>query len=142
MGSRGEVGMLRASDGRRPARARRRRWPRPVVVTILAAATVIALTGLAGPASSAVPPPLAASAHLDAHLGAVGIDGVVGFTGVKTAPAPSGQRATPSALPAPLLAALLVMLLLAAATTAPSTRRRALRRLPSRRAPPQHAFSR
>jgi hypothetical protein len=89
-----------------------------------------------------VPPHLSGNAQLGTHLTAVGIDGVVGLSGVKTAPAPSGQRATPGALPALLPLALVGALLLALATTAPSTRRRALQRLPSRRAPPQHAFSR
>jgi hypothetical protein len=134
--------VLRASDRWLPDRARR--WPagRSVAAAILAVATVIALAGLAGPGPSTVPSPLGGDAQVGTHLTAVGIDGVVGLSGVKTAPAPSGQRATPGALPALLPLALVVALLLTPATAARSIRTLASQRLPSRRAPPRHAFSR
>lgn len=133
--------MLRASDRWLPDRVRRRPVGRSVAAALLAVATAIALAGLAGPGSSAVPSAPDGNAQLGIHLTAVAIDGVVGLSGVNTAPAPSGQRATPGALPA-LLALALVALLIAPANSTPSMRRPASQLLPSRRAPPGNAFSR
>jgi len=134
--------VLHASDRWLPARARRRPAGRSLAAAILAVATVIALAGLVAPGSSTVRSPAGGNAQLGIHLTAVGIDGVVGFSGVKIAPAPSGQRATPGALPALLSLAPVVALLIAPAISAPSMRRLALQRQPSRRAPPRDSFSR
>jgi hypothetical protein len=134
--------MLPAADRRRLNRARCRRLARCVAAAIFAFATVLALAGVAAGRPSTVPLPLGVSAQVGTHLTAVGGEVAVGLSRAKATVAPSGQRATPGALPALLPLALLVALLLAVPVAGQPTPGLAGQRLPSRRAPPRDAFSR
>jgi hypothetical protein len=134
--------MLPASDRRQPNRARGRRVACRVAAAIFAVAALLALAGPAGVRQSTVPSLIGASAQVGTHLTAVGGDAVVALTSANATVAPSGQRATPGALPALLPLALLVALLLAHPVAGHSTLGLAAQRLPSRRAPPRDAFTR
>ena len=134
--------MLRAPAGGVPSRASRCPARRSVVAAILAVVSVIALSGSAGAKPSTTSPPAFGHAQLGIHLATDGIDGVVGVSGLKAATPTHGQRSTTGTSAALLPLALSVVLLLTLAASAASTGSLALRRLPSRRAPPQHAFSR
>jgi len=130
--------MLPASDQRRPHRGRCRRVARGVIAVV----ALLALAGPAGVRPSTVPTVIGATAQVGTHLTAVGGDAVVALTSAKATVAPSGQRASPGALPALLPLALLVALLLAIPTAGRSTLGLTAQRLPSRRGPPRDAFTR
>jgi hypothetical protein len=103
---------------------------------------MIALAGLVGGTSNPAQVRVASDARVGTDLAVVVIDRLVGVNGTMTTPAPSGQRATPGALPALLPFALMVALLLALGATDQAIPLRVVRRLPLRRAPPRDAFFR
>jgi hypothetical protein len=103
---------------------------------------MIALVGLVGGTSNPTQLRVGTHAHVGTDLAVVVIDRLVGANGTLTTPAPSGQRATPGALPALLPFALMVALLLTLAAPEQAIPLRVVRRLPLRRAPPRDAFSR